>query len=229
VTFSLIDGAPHYAVDHKKKSLLLASPLGFELVDDLPLSGDFVIAEVWRDSVDQTWEQPWGEVRHIRDHHNELKILLRQENELARELVIVFRVFDDGFGFRYEFPDQPNLSEFQITGELTQFRFADDHQAWWIPAYREHRYEYLYQRNPLSELKRVHTPLTVETTDGLYLALHEAALSDFASMSLAILGKILSKQIWSPGDRTRKRSRCGYPPPTRLPGEPCRSQRLLVT
>lgn len=188
VTFSLSDGVPHYAVDYKNKSLLLASPLGFELVDDLPLSGDFVMADVWRDSVDQTWEQPWGEARYIRDHHNELKIILRQDNELARELVIVFRVFDDGFGFRYEFPEQPDLGEFQIADELTEFRFTDDHHAWWIPAYRENRYEFLYNFNPISDLKRVHTPLTIETTDGLFLALHEAALTDFAAMTLANVG-----------------------------------------
>ena len=189
VSFELQNGVPYYAVMFRGKSVLLASRMGFELVDDLPLSGDFVNAEVWRDSVDQTWEQPWGEARYIRDQHNELKLLLRQETELARELIVVLRVFDDGFGLRYEFPQQPNLGDFQIADELTEFRFVDDHQAWWIPAYRENRYEYLYQRNALSELKRVHSPLTIETTDGLYLALHEAALTDFSAMTLANVGQ----------------------------------------
>lgn len=211
VTFSLIDGVPYYAVDFEKKSLLLASPLGFELVDNLPLRDDFVMAEIGRDSVDQTWEQPWGEVRYIRDHHNELKILLRQENELARELLIVFRVFDDGFGFRYEFPQQPNLGDFQIADELTEFRFTDDHFAWWIPAYRENRYEFLYKLNPISDLKRVHTPLTIETTDGLYLALHEAALTDFASMTLANVGNNALKADLVPWRQDKVKIRVSAP------------------
>jgi len=211
VTFNLIDGVPHYAVDFKKKSLLLASPLGFELVDDVPLGGDFVMAKVWRDSVDQTWDQPWGEVRTIRDHHNELKILLQQEDELARELVIVFRVFDDGLGFRYEFPEQPNLKDFQIADELTEFRFTDDHSAWWIPAYRENRYEFLYKLNPISELKRVHTPVTLETTEGLFLALHEAALTDFASMTLANVGDNTLKADLMPWRQTNVRVRVSAP------------------
>jgi len=211
VTFNLIDGVPHYAVDFKKKSLLLASPLGFELVDDVPLGGDFVMAKVWRDSVDQTWDQPWGEVRTIRDHHNELKILLQQEDELARELVIVFRVFDDGLGFRYEFPEQPNLKDFQIADELTEFRFTDDHSAWWIPAYPENRYEFLYKLNPISELKRVHTPVTLETTEGLFLALHEAALTDFASMTLANVGDNTLKADLMPWRQTNVRVRVSAP------------------
>jgi alpha-glucosidase len=189
VEFSLPEGVPYYAVFYRGEILMPASRLGFEFVDAEPLSADFVLAEVWRDSVDQTWEQPWGEARYIRENYHELKVLLRQETDLTRELVIVFRVFDDGFGLRYEFPQQPHLGDFQIADELTEFRFKDDHLAWWIPAYREHRYEYLYQRNPLSELKRVHTPLTIETTDGIYLAIHEAALTDYAAMTLANVGE----------------------------------------
>lgn len=188
IDFLIEDGRPQYSVSFDKQIIVAPSDLGFLLIDAPPLTENFNVLEFTRDSVDQTWEQPWGEVRYIRDHHNRLRIHLQEDSDLMRELVIEFRVFDDGFGFRYEFPEQPNLGEFEIADELTEFVFTDDHQAWWIPAYRENRYEYLYHRNALSELKRVHTPLTIETTDGLYLALHEAALTDFAAMTLANVG-----------------------------------------
>ncbi len=186
VEFSLDDaGTPYYQVNYKNQTILEPSRLGFVFKDDPPLNQGFVLKDLEQSTFDETWEQPWGEVRYIREHYNELKLHLQEEFDLQRELVIVIRAFDDGLGFRYQFPAQPNLTEFQIIDEQTEFNFAADHQAWWIPAYREHRYEYLYQRSPLSALKKVHTPLTLETADELYLAIHEANLRDYASMVLA--------------------------------------------
>ena len=186
VEFSLDEnGAPFYSVSYKKQPILEPSRLGFLFEGAPPLNQGFIIENIEHSTFDETWEQPWGEVRYIRNHYNELRLHLQEESDLQRELVIVLRVFDDGLGFRYEFPEQPNLTAFQIADEQTEFNFAADHQAWWIPALREHRYEYEFQRSPLSSLKKVHTPLTLETAEGLYLAIHEANLSDYAAMVLA--------------------------------------------
>ena len=177
-------GSPFYTVNYKQQIVLEPSGLGFLFKDEPPLNQGLVVKNIERNSFDETWEQPWGEVRYIRNQYNELRLHLQEQSDLQRQLNIVFRVFNDGLGFRYEFPEQPNLRVFQITDEQTEFDFAADHQAWWIPAYREHRYEYLYRRSPLSDLKQVHTPLTIETGDGLYVAIHEANLTDYAAMVL---------------------------------------------
>ncbi|MCP4311125.1 MAG: glycoside hydrolase family 97 protein, partial [Bacteroidetes bacterium] len=96
-----------------------------------------------------------------------------------------FRAFNGGIGFRYEFPEQQNMKAVQISDEKTEFNMAGDHKTWWIKAYQYNRYEYLYQSSPLSEIDTVHTPFTMETDDGLFLSIHEAALTDFASMTIA--------------------------------------------
>jgi alpha-glucosidase len=113
-----------------------------------------------------------------------MKVSVKENSELTRELVINFRVFDDGFGFRYEFPEQKNLKEFIIMDELTEFNFADDHKTWSIP-YNTAFYEGLYKSNPISKLDTVATPLTMETKNGLFLTVHQANLTDYASMNLA--------------------------------------------
>ncbi len=190
VAFSLDEsGAPTYEVSYKEQTILEPSRLGFVFLSDPPLNMGFVLKDIRCSTFDETWEQPWGEVRYVREHYNEMRLHLQEESYLKREFIVVFRLFDDGLGFRYEFPEQPNLTDFQIIDELTEFNFAADHKAWWIPAYREHRYEYQYQRSPVSLLKKVHTPLTLETAAGLYLAIHEAGLTDYASMVLAGTGK----------------------------------------
>jgi alpha-glucosidase len=123
-----------------------------------------------------------------------------------RSMTIVFRVFDDGIGFRYEIPEQAALTDFEILDELTEFTLTGDHQAWWIGAYWWNRYEYLYQQSPISEIDTVHTPLTIETADGLYLSIHEAALTDFASMTLVNSGKnVLTADLvpWSDGIKVK--------------------------
>ncbi len=185
LAFELLGDAPYYEVRFRGRPVMRPSRLGFALVDAPPLGENMELIAVERSRYDQTWEQPWGEVQFIREQYNEMRVYLQEKSEPYRQLILEFRVFDDGLGFRYEIPLQPALAEFAIADELTEFAFAADHQAWWIPAYRENRYEYLYQKSPLSELNKVHTPLTLETADGLYLSLHEAALMDYAAMTLA--------------------------------------------
>lgn len=189
VRFGLIDGVPYYAVRRGTTDVILPSKLGFTFLTDAPLDADLVIASSESSSVDETWTQPWGEVKDIRDHHNELRVELTETNAEPRTMFIVFRVFDDGLGFRYELPKQPYLDDIQIMKEETEFALSGDHSAWWIGAFQDNRYEYLYRntsvsRLPVSAVNGVHTPFTMQTEDGLYLSIHEAALVDYSSMAL---------------------------------------------
>ena len=189
VVFGLIEGVPYYRVNRQGTAVILPSKMGFVFLDNAPLNAGLSIVASEQTTFDETWTQPWGEVREIRDHHNELRVRLTDGGTEPRELVIVFRVFDDGVGFRYEFPEQPNLGEFQITDEQTEFAMSGDHQSWWIGAYLENRYEYLYRNSSLSQMAKfarmgVHTPFTMQTAHGLFLSIHEAALINYSSMTL---------------------------------------------
>jgi alpha-glucosidase len=188
VELSLEDGVPFYSVRYRQQPVLHPSRLGFVFKGAPPLNHELTVARIERDAFDEIWEQPWGEVRFIRNQYNELRVHLQEQSVPQRCMVVVFRVYDDGLGFRYELPAQENLDAFQIVDEQTEFVLAGDHQAWWIPAFLGRRYEYLYQRSSISTLKKVHTPLTMETADGLFLSLHEANLTDYASMTLAGTG-----------------------------------------
>ncbi len=188
VTFVLEDGVPYYAVSRSGEDIIKPSKLGFIFKDAEPLNQNLTVVESKLDSFDETWTQPWGEVEEIRNHYNELRVDLEETTGAHRKMTVVFRVYNDGLGFRYELPEQDNLSDFQIMDEETEFVLAGNHRAWWIPAYRDNRYEYLYTQSPISslseDLQAVHTPLTMETADGLFLSIHEANLTDYASMTL---------------------------------------------
>jgi alpha-glucosidase len=188
--FMLDDGVPYYTVSYSGRDVIRPSKLGFTFKDAASLNQDLTIVAYTFDSFDETWTQPWGEVKEVRNHYNELRVELEESTEAHRSMTVVFRVYDDGLGFRYELPMQDNLSEFEITDEETEFVLTGNHRAWWIPAYRDNRYEYLYRESPISLflsrfVRAVHTPLTMETADGLFLSIHEADLTDYASMTLA--------------------------------------------
>jgi len=184
VIFQLKDGAPLYQVHYDDRIIIKPSKMGFILREAAPLNSDFKIVQQQESSFDETWTQPWGEVKDIRNHYNELRIHLTDQQDKTRQLNITFRVFDDGVAFRSEFPEQEYLKDLQIMDEQTEFAMADDQQVWWIPTYRKDRYEYLFTQSPISQIDTVHTPLTIETADGLYLCIHEAALTDYAAMTL---------------------------------------------
>jgi alpha-glucosidase len=214
VEFSLQNGAPTYAVKRFGAEIVRPSRLGFELQDAAPLVGHFSVASAERKNVDETWTQPWGEKKDIHNAYHELRVLLREEDSQAREMAVVFRVFDDGIGFRYEWPEQPNLKDFKVSNELTEFTLAEDANAWWTPAYGSNHYEYLYKRSKISELGKVHTPLTIELADGVCLSIHEAALVDFSSMQLAGGGSNTLKADlapWSDGVLVRAHAPCRSP------------------
>lgn len=188
VTFMLTGGVPQYRVSHSGREVIKASKLGFTFNDAAPLDRNLTVVNSQRGSFDETWVQPWGEVKEIRNHYNELRVQLVETTPAARKLDMVFRVYDYGLGFRYEFPEQGNLKSVQVSDEKTEFVLAGDYKAWWIGAYQWARYEYLYQSSPVSKIDTVHTPLTLETGDGLFLSIHEAALTDYASMTVARTG-----------------------------------------
>lgn len=212
ISFLLADGRPYYAVRRGGQDVLLPSRLGFVFKETAPLNGDFVVTAHETSFFDETWTQPWGEVKEIRNHYNGLRVELQEATGEQRRLNLVFRVYDDGVGFRYELPAQPGLTDVEIMDEETEFALAGDPQAWWIPAYEGNRYEYLYKTSPISFLSRsddfnvVHTPLTMETEEGLFLSIHEAALVDYASMTLRSAGGTTLKSDlvpWSDDVRVR--------------------------
>ena len=179
VRFSLDStGAPVYGVDVDGKPFLEPSVMGL-LAEDLDLGQDFVLKSSKTGSHRETWRQPWGENKEVEDRHRELSLQLK--NKAGVGLEIVFRVFDDGFGFRYAY-DVP-LDTVRIVGERTQFSFSADADTWSIPG-DFNSYEHLYRKLPLSELPDANTPLTLKFSDGLYAAVHEAALVDFPEMVL---------------------------------------------
>ena len=181
------EGALHYRVRRDGRTILLPSLLGIEFSGAPRLRDSLRIARSVRNTVNTTWTQPWGEVARVRDHHNELRISVEEIAGLRRQFDVAFRVFNDGLGFRYEFPEQPNLRDFAIAEELTQFSMADDARAWWIASNRPRldRSEMLYSSSPVSLLDSVQTPLTMETRDGrTFVVIHEANLVDYARMNL---------------------------------------------
>jgi len=206
VAFGLRDGKPLYCVSRRGEVLIRPSRMGFRLVDASHLDGDFIVVSSHERSISDTWEQPWGEKRFVPCKFNELRVELRQQDTEARRLVIVFRVFDDGVGFRYEWLKQPNLKYFEIAAELTEFAFVTEPMAWWIPAYQREHYEYLYRHTPLSKVPKAHTPATFKMPSGIYVSIHEAALVDFASMTLAGGDNLILKADltpWSDGIKVK--------------------------
>ena len=196
-----------YSVTRRGAPLLDFSTLGFELLDAPALREGLEITGTSRDSRDETWETVWGEQRTVRSHYNELRVSVRESDAPRRRFDVVFRLFDDGYGFRFEFPEQPHLGEFAITDELTEYRFPSDHNAWWMPA-REPYYESLARHTPISRMDTVNTPLTLECAGGGYLALHEADLTDYAKMSLYPDGTTLRCHLtpWSTGVKVYART-----------------------
>jgi alpha-glucosidase len=188
VTVETREGGLFYRVDRDGRKLILPSRLGFAFRGAPPLRDGLALAGTQRAAVDETWEQPWGEVARVRDHHNELRVSVAETAAPGRRFDLVVRVFDDGVGFRYVLPDQPALQAFEIQDELTEFVFADNARSWWIPSDRprKDRSEMLYSSSPVSVLDSVQTPLTLETRDGsTFIVIHEAHLVDYPRMFLA--------------------------------------------
>lgn len=208
------DGTPTYNLKYKNKEVVKTSKLGLELKDDKKsLLNDFTVIDTKRITFDETWKPVWGEVDHIRNHYNELAVTLNQKGT-DRQIIIRFRLFNDGLGFRYEFPTQKNLTYFVIKEERTQFAMAGDHTAFWIPGDYDTQ-EYDYTKSKLSEIRGlsekaytanvsqknfsstgVQTSLMMKTNDGIYINLHEAALINYSCMHLNLDDKNMTFTSW---------------------------------
>jgi len=184
VELDIHEGRLGYRVLRDGAPLIATSRLGFLLREGEKLERNMALTSADTSTHDETWEQPWGERRFVRDRHNALRARVTETLNAKRALDLEFRVFDDGIGFRYAFPDQPQLKDVVILDELTEFDIVPAATAWWIPAGEWNRYEYLYNETPLREVAMAHTPMTLRTDNGLHLAFHEAALVDYAAMWL---------------------------------------------
>jgi alpha-glucosidase len=178
------DGRAAYAVSRKGKPVIAPSKLGFLFTDVRKIDRGLAIDGQEVRDFDETWTQPWGEWTSIRNRYREFKVHLKETTALARVFTVTFRIYDDGVGFRYEFPAQPNMVQTKIADELTEFAFAQDGTAWWKPAYLWNREEYLYNKTGLSSVSTAATPITIKLSDGTHVALHEASLVDYAGMNV---------------------------------------------
>lgn len=213
IDFQLKNGIPTYKVDYKGKPVIKESRLGLELRDGKNLMDGFEQLNATTFTFDETWQPVWGEVKEIRNHYNELLAELKQPST-DRYMNIRFRVYDDGVGFRYEFPQQKNLVYFVIKEEHSQFAMTGDHTAWWIPGDYDTQ-EYDYTESKLSEIRSllsdavtsnasqtvfsptgVQTSLQMKTDEGLYINLHEAALVNYSCMHLNLDDKNMVFESW---------------------------------
>ncbi|WP_314268516.1 glycoside hydrolase family 97 protein [Capnocytophaga sputigena] len=214
LSFSLKnDGTPSYKVSYKNKPVINESTLGFTLKKAEPLTNNFKVVDTKKSTFKETWKPVWGEESEILNHYNELLVSLEQNNT-NRKMNIRFRVYNEGVGFRYEFPSQKELTYFVVEEELSQFAMTGDHTAWWIPGDYDTQ-EYDYMESKLSEIRGlmkeavtenvsqfafsptgVQTSLMMKTKDGLYINLHEAALVDYSLMNLNLDDKTFVFQSW---------------------------------
>lgn len=233
MSFSLTEkGVPTYELFYKGKQVIKPSHLGLELKNAPSLMEGFSLADSKTSEFDETWKPVWGEVKQIRNHYNELAVTLKQDKE-NREIVIRFRLYDDGLGFRYEFPLQKNLNYFVIKEEHSQFAMTGDHTAFWIPGDYDTQ-EYDYNESKLSQIRGlmksavtanmsqttfsptgVQTSLQLKTADGIYMNIHEAALVDYSCMHLNLDDKNLVFESWltpdAKGDKGYMQAPCRSP------------------
>lgn len=206
LNFKLNDkGEPTYSLIYKRFDVIKSSKLGFEIKDQPDLKSGFTIIDTKTSEVNETWNPVWGEVKTIRNNYRELAVTLEQKTEkLTRKVVVRFRLFDDGLGFRYEFPVQDQLKYFTVNDEKTEFNLAGDHKTFWIPGdYDTNEYAYKTTklseidatiRNPIDQISAqtqfadnaVQTPLMMKSNEGLYINIHEAALINYPAMYLKV-------------------------------------------
>ena len=198
------EGEPTYHLSFQGKPVLQKSRLGIELKEQPAFVKGFTIVKADTSQADETWEPVWGEVKQIRNHYKELTVTLQQPAHKNRTMIIRFRLFNDGLGFRYEFPEQPELKYFIVADEKTEFNLTGDHKTFWIPGDYDTN-EYQYSTTKLSVIdttsgkaaegiafrsvipaSAVQTPLMMKTSDALYINIHEAALVNYPAMNLMV-------------------------------------------
>ncbi|MBO6028998.1 MAG: glycoside hydrolase family 97 protein [Bacteroidales bacterium] len=252
--FAVVNGVPEYTLDRAGKAVVLPSRLGFALLDRESLDGGFTLTDSAFNSFDETWEPVWGEEASIRNHYNELLVTLEQKPEAAREaqrgvsvtdpeysgdlgnpygkgavMQVRFRLYDDGLGFRYEFPLENALTYFKVEEELTEFAMTGDHTAWWIPGDYDTQ-EYNYTESRLSGIRAenesmrlgnasaegfgdtgVQTALQMKTADGLYVNIHEAEVVNYPTTNLLLDDKTFVFRTWLTPDAEGVKGRLQAP------------------
>ena len=175
---------PSYSIDFKNKPVINSSALGFKFKQQAPFSEGFKITHTQQNTQNTQWQQPWGERQTVTDNHNEVAVTFKKPQ--GGVFTVKFRAFNNGVGFRYEIPKQPGFENIEITKELTEFAIANSQSAtaWWIPARGWNRYEYVYNTTPVNDAPLVHTPFTFKNKEGVHVSIHEAALVDYAGMTL---------------------------------------------
>ena len=237
LNFELVDGVPYYALNRLGNPVVLPSKMGFTLEWRDDLAHAFVLKDTAYGTFDETWEPVWGEEAHIRNHYNELLVTLEQpigsvesmdQSTQSRPTVMLirFRLYNDGLGFRYEFPMENALVYFWLKEELTEFAMTGDHKAWWIPGDYDTQ-EFNYTESRLSEIRGLHgkahencgypweafsptgvqTALQMKTDEGLYLNIHEAATLDYPTMHLDLNDTTMVFRAWLSPDATGYKGR----------------------
>lgn len=216
--FLLKNGQVFYKVIRDEKIVVRSSRLGFLICGEDALKNNLSLVRAMRNKHQETIEMLWGEDRYIENNYNEAVFYLAEKTGAKRIFTLRFRVFDNGVAFRYEIPPQPKFSQISIRDELTEFNFDLNSTVWKIPAFLPDRYEYNYEKSTVYELdKSVHTPLTIKTPDGVYAAIHEAALYNYGSMTLKLNAeKILYSDITPLSDGTRAHILLPFQTPWRL-------------
>lgn len=207
------EGRPWYRVNRDGRPVIGESRLGFLFTDAYPLDRWNSVESSARASADTRWELPWGERRFVVDRHNELAVTLRGTAYGNRAITVRFRVFDDGVGFRYEFPG--DWGTVNIQDELTEFVVAENGTAWWTVGGDWNRYEQIYQETPIDAISVAHTPLTMRLANGTHIAFHEAALVDYAGMWFRRTDGLRFKATLSPGAGPRVSRAAPFPTPWR--------------
>lgn len=177
-------GRASYSIAYRDTEIIAPSRLGLLFKDRHGFDDALRIAGSARASADESWEQPWGERRIVRDRHEELAVTFEATEGPSRRMTVRFRIFDDGVGFRYEIPARKDFKNVAVTQELTQFAVGPSPTAWSIPSGEFNRYEYLYTESDAGDVRDAHTPITFRREDGVHLSIHEAALVDYSGMSL---------------------------------------------
>ena len=216
--FELKSGRIYYSVYKNDKPIIKPSNLGFLICGEDPLLNNFKLIREQKKKHTETIEMPWGEDRYINNNYTESTFYLSENKNDKRIITVRFRVFDNAIAFRYEIPPQPKFSQITIKDELTEFNIEPNSIAWKIPAYQPDRYEYNYDKSFVHELKNsVHTPLTIKTTNGYYISIHEAALYNYGSTTIKLNERdILKTDITPLSDGTKAHVRLPFNTPWRL-------------
>ena len=216
--FTLTSGRIYYSVYKNDKPIIKPSQLGFLICGEEPLANNFKLIREQKKRHEETIELPWGEDRYIANNYSESAFYLTEKKDPKRIMTLRFRVFDNGVAFRYEIPPQPKFQQISIKDELTEFNIDLNSTAWKIPAYQPDRYEYNYEKTNVFNLQSsVHTPLTLKTPTGYYLAIHEAALYNYGSMTIKLNERQALKSDITPlSDGTKAHVALPFSAPWRL-------------